>query len=79
MKFEDIKKESKVFPGEYLLHSPTNQIVLVGAFNFDQDFIKCLNNGRLMTDSVKNFKKIQMSRKEINQNRTRCKGCGRTR
>tara|TARA_Y100000592_G_scaffold524_1_gene840 strand:+ start:1585 stop:1824 length:240 start_codon:yes stop_codon:yes gene_type:complete len=79
MRFQEIKKESKVFPGEYLLHLPTNQIVLVGAFNFDEDFIRCLNNGRLMTDAVKNFKKIQMSQKELNQNRTRCKGCGRTR
>ncbi len=76
MNFEEIKKESKVFPGEYLLHTPSNQIVLCGAFNFEQDFIRCLNNGRLMTDTVKNFKKIQMSRSEMEKNRSRCKGCG---
>ena len=76
MTFNEIKKESKVFPGEYLLHTPSNQIVLVGAFNYEQDFIRCLNNGKLMTDTVKNFKKIQMSNKEIKKSRTRCKGCG---
>ncbi len=79
MNFQEIKKESKVFPGEYLLHTPTNQIVLCGAYNYDEDFVRCLSNGRLMTDTVKNFKKIQMSKKELNQNRTRCKGCGGSR
>ena len=75
MKFTEIKKESKVYPGEYLLHAPTNAIVLVGAFNYDEDFVRCLNNGRLMTDTVKNFKKIQMSLKERAASRTGCKGC----
>ncbi len=75
MRFEEINEESKVYPGEYLLHSPTNQIVLVGAFNFRDNFVRCLNNGKLMTDSVKNFKKIYMSSKEHQKYRTKCKGC----
>jgi len=75
VKFIEIQEESKVYPGEYLLHAPTNQIVLVGAFNYKEDFIRCLNNGKLMTDTVKNFKKIQMSRKERTKSRTGCKGC----
>tara|TARA_Y100001938_G_C8075388_1_gene425730 strand:+ start:382 stop:621 length:240 start_codon:yes stop_codon:yes gene_type:complete len=75
MKFEEIKEETKVYPGEFLLHSPTNQIVLVGAFNFKDDFIRCLNNGKLMTDSVNNFKKILMTAKEHQKHRTQCKGC----
>ena len=75
MKFQKIKKESKVFPGEYLLHTPSNQIVLVGAFNYDEDFIKCLNNGKLMTDKVNNFMKIEVTKKESKIARTRCKVC----
>ena len=75
MKFVEIEKESKVYPGEYLLHAPTNQIVLVGAFNYDENFVRCLNNGKLMTDAIKNFKKIQMTRKERQTSRTGCKGC----
>jgi len=75
MNFKEISKETTVHPGEYLLHTPSNQIVLCGAFNYDQDFIRCLNNGKLMTDTVKNFKKIQMSQNEIKKNRARCKGC----
>lgn len=76
MKFETINNESKVFPGEYLLHAPTNQIVLCGAFNFEQDFIRCMLNGKLMTDNVNNFKKIVMSAKERKKsNSRRCKGC----
>tara|TARA_Y100000593_G_scaffold78017_1_gene144649 strand:- start:447 stop:686 length:240 start_codon:yes stop_codon:yes gene_type:complete len=75
MNFEEIKKESKVYPGEYLLHTPTNQIVLCGAFNYSENFIRCLNNGKVMTDTVENFKKIQMSKQEAVKSRTRCKGC----
>ena len=75
MKFQKIKKASKVFPGEYLLHTPSNQIVLVGAFNYDEDFIRCLNNGKLMTDKVNNFMKIEVTKKESKIARTRCKGC----
>ena len=76
MKFEEIKEQSKIYPGEYLLHSPSNQIVLCGGFNYQEDFIRCLNNGRLITDKVSNFKKILMTPKENKNNRrTRCKGC----
>tara|TARA_R100001591_G_scaffold97814_1_gene103894 strand:+ start:5 stop:238 length:234 start_codon:yes stop_codon:yes gene_type:complete len=76
MKFEKIIEESKVYPGEYLLHEPSRQIVLCGAFNYDEDFIRCLLNGNLITDKVENFKKIVMSRKERKQNNSkRCKGC----
>ena len=40
MKFDDINNDSKVHPGEYLLHEPTMEIVLCGAFNWEQDFDK---------------------------------------
>ena len=38
MNFAEISEEAKVFPGEYLLHSPTNQVVLCGAFNRKENF-----------------------------------------
>ena len=75
MNFVEIVEESKVYPGEYLLHSPTNQIVLCGAFNYEQNFIRCLNNGKLMTDKVENFKKILATNREQRRAKTKCKGC----
>ena len=75
MNFVEIVEESKVYPGEYLLHSPTNQIVLCGAFNYEQDFVRCLNNGKLMTDKVENFKKILATNREQRSGHTKCKGC----
>ncbi len=76
MKFNEIHQDSKVYPGEFLLHSPSNQIVLVGAFNQQENYIRCLVNGSLMVDEIKNFKKIIVSKKEHKElNHNRCKGC----
>ena len=77
MKFEPINNEAKIHPGEYLLYEPTMQIVICGAFNWDNDFIRCLAQGKLVEDKVSHFKKIKLSRKEYKENqRNRCKGCG---
>ena len=76
MKFDNINKESKVFPGEYLLHVPTNEIVLCGAYNYEQNFIRCLANNGVVTDQILNFKKIILTKEEKkHRRRTRCKGC----
>ena len=76
MKFDEIVEESKVYPGEYLLHEPTMQIVLCGAFNWETDIVRCLASGRLMEDKVNNFKKIRLSTKEQKERKhTKCKGC----
>jgi len=76
MKFDTIKKESKVYPGEYLLHIPTNEIVLCGAFNYGENFIRCLTNNGVITDKVNNFKKINLSGSERKKRHMRrCKGC----
>jgi hypothetical protein len=32
MEFTEIDEQAKVFPGEYLLYSPQNRIVVCGAF-----------------------------------------------
>ena len=76
MKFDEIVTDSKVYPGEYLLHSPSNQIVLVGAYNQRENYIRCLAQGNLMVDEIKNFRKIRLSKKEYaERSRTQCKGC----
>ena len=77
MNFEEINDQSKVYPGEYLLHEPSNEIVLVGAYNHKENFIRCLSQGNLMVDEVKNFKKIIITRKDYKSSRYRtgCKGC----
>lgn len=76
MKFDNINEQSKVFPGEYLLHVPTNEIVLCGAYNYTKNFVRCLTNNGMITDKVANFKKIQLTKSEKKARRARkCKGC----
>ena len=64
MKFTDITEESKVYPGEYVLHTPTSAIVMVGAFNRDNDIIRAFRDGRLFEDKISNFNKIGLDAKE---------------
>ena len=77
MNFTEIDDSSKVFPGEYLLYSPTQSVVLCGAFNREQDFIRAYGNGKYIEDKIVNFKKIELERKEQKQLRKnkRCGGC----
>ena len=77
MKFQEISEDLKVHPGEYVMHQPSQQIVLVGAFKKKEGLIKVLARGKLMEDKIENFKKIRLSREEIKEKRlSRCKGCG---
>lgn len=76
VKFVDIKDDEKVFPGEYILHTPTNQIVLCGSFNRNENKIRVMIRGRVKEDIIENFQKIIMtsaSRKSMEYRR--CKGC----
>lgn len=76
MKFEEIEENSKVFPGEYLLHQPTQQIVMCGAFKKSEGTIKALAQGKLIEDRIEHFRKIYLSKKEREQRRARsCGGC----
>ena len=76
MKFEDINEESKVYPGEYVLHVPSQEIVMCGAFNREQNFIRAIGRGRSVKDQISNFRKITMSPREMRESQTsRCKGC----
>jgi len=75
--FTEIDDGSKVHPGEYLLYSPTQSVVLCGAFNREQNFIRAFGNGKYIEDKIANFKKIELERaerKEITKNK-RCGGC----
>lgn len=79
MKFKEITEEVKVLPGEYILHTPTNQVVLCGAFDRKNNKIRALGGGKMITDAISNFKKIQMDKKERKERRgrKRCGGCGK--
>lgn len=77
MKFEEISETQKVTPGEYVLHEPTKQIVMCGAFNREADFIRAIGMGRSLQDKISNFKKIKLTEEEKQDRKvSRCKGCG---
>jgi hypothetical protein len=77
MEFEIIDEEATVYPGEYIFHKPSNQIVLCGAFKKSEGKIRAMANGRLMEDSIANFQKIKLSKEERREKRSRrrCGGC----
>ena len=76
MNFAEITEELNVFPGEYVYHEPSKAIVLVGAFNRDEDFIRGLRNGRLMEDRISHFKKINLTKREARLRKiSRCSSC----
>ena len=77
MKFKKIEEGARVFPGEYILHVPSQAIVLVGAFKRREGTIKVLNNGKLIEDKIENFHKIELNTKErhVRQAKRNCGGC----
>lgn len=78
MDFINIDDNSKVYPGEYLLHVPSKQVVVCGAFIKSENKIKALKNGQLITEDIKNFQKINLSQKEKRDRKYRsCGGCKR--
>jgi hypothetical protein len=78
MEFQEITESDKAFPGEYILHEPTHQIVLCGSFNRASGKIRALARGKLFTDDIDNFKKIRTtSNIERQKYISRCKGCNK--
>tara|TARA_A100001015_G_C14557415_1_gene543957 strand:+ start:353 stop:592 length:240 start_codon:yes stop_codon:yes gene_type:complete len=76
MEFSEIQEDHTVFPGEYIYHEPSNAIVLAGAFNRKDNYIRVLKNGRYLEDSINNFKKIKLSDKERrDKSSKKCGGC----
>ena len=81
MEYTDIKEGSKVFPGEYLYHIPSKDIVICGSYDSENDVLKALYRGRLIRDNIKNFQKIKLSKEEQKNKRTKraCGSCKRRR
>ncbi len=78
MEFVEITENLKAYPGEYVYHVPSREIVLCGAFNRDQNFIRALSSGKMLTDSIENFRKISISKEERKASSiSTCKGCGK--
>ena len=77
MEFEEIKYDKKVYPGEYLLHIPSQQIVVCGAYKKSEGKIKAMAAGRLMEDAVSNFKKIKLQSRRDRKAHRKCGGCKR--
>tara|TARA_R110000824_G_scaffold71001_5_gene182010 strand:- start:6801 stop:7037 length:237 start_codon:yes stop_codon:yes gene_type:complete len=76
MEFLPITPTTTIAPGEYLLHIPSKQVVLVGAYKAEEGKIKALANGKLMEDVLANFQKIKLNKKERKKSaRPRCGGC----
>ena len=75
MEYIDIKKGSRVFPGEYLYHKTSKDFVICGSYDSKNDGLKALYRGRLIRDEIKNFQKIKLSKEEKKAKRTR-KPCG---
>jgi hypothetical protein len=76
MEFIEIAADAKVWPGEYVLHEPSQEIVMCGAFNRAENFIRAIGQGRSMEDKIDNFKKILVSQQDRRENRvSSCKGC----
>ena len=64
MQFIEITEDIKTFPGEYIYHEPTNQIVLCGSFNRQQNEIKVLSRGRLFVDKIENSLEVEAWRQK---------------
>ena len=75
MDFTEIDNEPKVFPGEYLFYEPQNRIVVCGAFNRTENFIRAFGNGKYVEDEISKFKKIVMNHAEKKRSR-KIKRCG---
>jgi hypothetical protein len=76
MKFEVITEDVKVHPGEYVLHEPSQEIVMCGAFNRKLNFIRAIGRGQSVKDEIANFRKIVLNKEEMQESRaSRCKGC----
>jgi hypothetical protein len=76
MEFYEFTEEIKAFPGEYIFHAPTHQIVLCGAFSRENNTIRVLARGKMFTDNIHNFKKIKIEKGEKTKRRiSTCRDC----
>ena len=76
MELNEIKEITTVSRGEYIFHTPTQTVVLVGKVNAASNTISGLYKGGIVNDEAENFKKIGLSPEEYKQHQaTKCSGC----
>jgi hypothetical protein len=74
MKFIEITENLRTTPGEYIYHEPTKEIVMCGSFSRVKNQIRALGRGRMFADEIRNFKKIEMTKRQ--QKESVPGGCG---
>jgi hypothetical protein len=78
MELYEITEELKVSPGEYVMHMPSESLVLCGTFTRSQNKIRVLGATGMFEDDIENFKKIKLSAKERRESQdARCTKCGK--
>jgi hypothetical protein len=76
MDFYEITEDLKVSSGEYILHKPSNSLVLCGSFKRNENKIRVLGATGMFEDIIDNFNKIKLDKKDgQNRNISGCKGC----
>ena len=77
MEFYEISSTDRVSEGEYVFHIPSETVVLCGEFSRTANNIIALSNGKLLEDTIDNFKKISMPKKAAYRTKAhrRCGGC----
>lgn len=75
MKLHEIKENTRIPAGEYLLHIPSNAVVVCGNHRTEESMIQVMAAGEVFEDSVQNFNRISLTRKERKRNFV-SKGCG---
>jgi len=75
MKYLEITKDDELSGGEYLLHVPTNTIVICGQMNLEQGTIRVLSR-HMREDSLENFRRIASEGGQQQPHHERgCGGC----
>mgnify|MGYP001406081033 CR=1 FL=1 len=69
MDFIELDKWTKASPGEFIYHTPTDQVVLCGKYDKQSDQITALVGSRVFRDKIQNFKKIKLSEQELRARR----------
>ena len=75
MKFHEIPENTQIPAGEYLLHMPSNAVVVCGRHRTAESKIQAMTNGQVFEDEISNFKRISLTKKE-RKNNFKSKTCG---
>jgi len=75
VKFHEIAENSQIPAGEYLLHIPSNIVVVCGKHRQAESKIQAMTSGQVFEDEVSNFKRISLTKKE-RRSSFKSKTCG---